>query len=249
MADAILTEEWRDVVGYERLYEVSSFGGVRNARNKRPLREHPDEDGYARVYLSAPLDGGGHKVKRRGVHQLVATAFVGPKPAPGHEVNHEDGVKANNRSDNLTWMTPLENQQHATRTGLKASGERHGRVLHPEWWPPAGDPKWKKTRPRITGENHYSRSHPEFVARGDRNGARLHPEKLARGERNGAYTHPEQVRKGSQQGRAKLVEADIPVIRALLATMSQDAIGKRYGVSQAVISGIKRKVLWAHVPD
>lgn len=63
------------------------------------------------------------------VHKLVMAAFVGPVPS-GHEVNHKDGIKSNNCLDNLEYLTPPENVQHAFRTGLMPSrkGVHNGRA-------------------------------------------------------------------------------------------------------------------------
>lgn len=65
------------------------------------------------------------------VHILVMLAFAGPCP-PGHEVNHRDGCKHNNSLTNLEYVTHPENESHAARTGLKATGERHSSRTRPE---------------------------------------------------------------------------------------------------------------------
>ena len=70
-------------------------------------------DGYPRLHIR---DGGDRHV---GVHTLVLETFVGPCPA-GMECRHLDGVKTNNRLENLVWGTRQENE---------ADKERHGRVL------------------------------------------------------------------------------------------------------------------------
>lgn len=49
---------------------------------------------------------------KRSIHSLVMAAFVGPRP-DGHEINHKDGDVANNRLDNLEYVTPAENRRHA----------------------------------------------------------------------------------------------------------------------------------------
>lgn len=48
----------------------------------------------------------------RTVHKLVALAFLGTPPTPAHELNHLDGVRTNNRADNLAWVTSSENNRH-----------------------------------------------------------------------------------------------------------------------------------------
>jgi hypothetical protein len=60
------------------------------------------------------------------VHKLVATAFIGPRPA-GKEINHRDGNKANNALPNLEYLTPSENMRHSYRVlGRKVAPRRYG---------------------------------------------------------------------------------------------------------------------------
>lgn len=66
-------------------------------------------------YLKVDLAQAGHKVTVY-VHSLVASAYLGP--ANGLEVNHKDGIKTHNASDNLEYVTRLQNVQHAEATGL-----------------------------------------------------------------------------------------------------------------------------------
>jgi hypothetical protein len=130
MADAIPLpfepeEAWRPVVGYEGLYEVSDHGRVRRvaagggARVGRILRfgmsAHPGEDA-SKGYRTVVLYQSG-KPRRFKVHLLVAGAFLGTRPA-GHECNHKNGVKTNNRLSNLEWITKQANMQHAFRLGI-----------------------------------------------------------------------------------------------------------------------------------
>ena len=114
-------EEWRPVVDFPELYEVSSIGRVRRvaggqgARAGHILRPAPNSDGYPQVTL---YDEG---VKfSREVHTLVAAAFIGLRPFMW-EVNHRDGVKANNSVFNLEYVTHQENLRLAA--GLAS------------WWP------------------------------------------------------------------------------------------------------------------
>lgn len=72
---------------------------------------------------------GGH-LRGRGRHPMEVpsvaerTAFLGPRPAE-HQVNHRDGDKTRNIPANLEYLTALGNSQHASRTGLLRTGERH----------------------------------------------------------------------------------------------------------------------------
>jgi len=120
------TEEWRPVIGWESWYEVSNVGTVRRIKagghGTHPgliLKPSLDGRGYPQVTLCR--DG---RRSPLNIHRLVAGAFLGPCPA-NHEVNHENGIKTDNRPANLEWVTPLQNKRHAALMGLVPSGERH----------------------------------------------------------------------------------------------------------------------------
>ena len=115
-----LSEIWAPVVGYEGVYDVSAdgkvmrvAGGRKGATPGRVLRPSPTSDGYP----SVPLAGGSPGSRSHMIHTLVARAFLGPRPE-GHQINHIDGVKDNNRLDNLEYVTPKQNIAHARRLGL-----------------------------------------------------------------------------------------------------------------------------------
>ena len=93
-------------VPYTR-YEVSNLGRVRNALTGLVLRPRKHNWGYQKVILSYQ----GQR-KECTVHNLVATAFV-EGWREGLEVNHKNGVKTDNRAENLEWVTSSENHQHA----------------------------------------------------------------------------------------------------------------------------------------
>lgn len=114
--------EWRDVVGYEGLYRVSSDGEIEHLKRNILLSQSTTALGYSVVTLFK----NGSKLMVR-VHRLVAQAFI-PNPDDKPQVNHKDGKKQNNRVDNLEWNTQLENNRHARQTGLNPPlrGERNG---------------------------------------------------------------------------------------------------------------------------
>jgi len=117
-------EEWRDVKGYEGYYSVSNIGRVRreltrtNGKAGRILRPDINRAGYKQLFLYR------EGVRRRlKVYRLVAEAFIGPCPQ-GFQVNHIDGTPANNRVENLEYVTPSGNMQHALKMGRRAIGEQ-----------------------------------------------------------------------------------------------------------------------------
>lgn len=108
--------EWRPIPSKPGC-EASSEGEAR--RDGKVLKQVLQPDGYLRVL------GGGMK---RPVHRYIAEAFFGSIP-DGMVVNHLDGNKANNRIANLEVCTKRENEQHASRMGLMAFGERNGSAV------------------------------------------------------------------------------------------------------------------------
>lgn len=128
-------EQWLPIQGYEGLYEVSDFGRVRSldrivgrhtqgdfAKAGQIRTPHLTPKGYARIQLSREGQGRNYMV-----HRLVAEAFI-PNPDDLPEVNHKNGNKADNRVDNLEWITSSDNLQHAYDTGLKKPAIKY--VVH-----------------------------------------------------------------------------------------------------------------------
>jgi DNA-binding transcriptional regulator YiaG len=120
------TEIWKPAVGLEQFYEASNLGNIRRLRGKRTLsRGHligiPNNIGYLRVCLH--VEGG--KQINGSVHRIIAKTFV-PNPENKPEVNHKNGVKADNRAKNLEWATRSENETHAYENGMAKAGSGHG---------------------------------------------------------------------------------------------------------------------------
>ena len=113
-----MTEIWKDIEGYENLYQVSNLGRVKalgngGSKNSKFSSERIlktcEIKGYLRVTLSK--DG---KQKQYSVHRLVAQAFLqNPDNLP--QVNHKDEDKTNNRVDNLEWCSAKYNNNYGTR--------------------------------------------------------------------------------------------------------------------------------------
>lgn len=116
-------EIWKDVPGYEGLYQVSSIGNVRSLNYRglgkvATLKPAPDKKGYLHVNLSK--DG---KNTTCQIHRLVAVAFI-PNPDELPVVNHKDWNVANNQVGNLEWCTARYNSQYRKNTGYHLPNER-----------------------------------------------------------------------------------------------------------------------------
>lgn len=125
-------EIWLEIPGYEKLYEVSNLGRIRNIAARkgsfigRILPAYMDSWGRPRVKLYT----GAQQFKTIRVHMCVARAFI---PVPERlnniagkgriEVNHIDGDKTNNIATNLEWCSSKENSQHAARMGKSPAGK------------------------------------------------------------------------------------------------------------------------------
>ena len=120
-------EEWRPVVGYEGLYEVSNLGRVRRLRRTQPKILAQSSSGRHAGYLTVELWANG-KRRQRFVHVAVINAFQGPPPSPDHRCAHDDGDNHNNTNGNLFWKTMKENMDDRERHGRTAKGERHGKA-------------------------------------------------------------------------------------------------------------------------
>ena len=106
-------EVWKDVAGYEGIYQISSLGRLKNIRRHRMMNPSINGSGY--VVASLSKDG---KCSMVRVHRLVAKAFLPQKHSDLRLVNHKDGNKTNNVVHNLEWVTPKINSVHALETGL-----------------------------------------------------------------------------------------------------------------------------------
>lgn len=118
--EKVVKEEWRDVPGYEGIYQVSNCGRVKSCTRTRKgkgnsivlvpekyLKLRTDKDGYKEAALS--LNG---KIKYYRVHRLVAMAFI-PNPLNLPVINHKDENPANNFAGNLEWCDNRYNTNYS----------------------------------------------------------------------------------------------------------------------------------------
>lgn len=182
-----LLEIWKDIEGYEGLYQVSNLGRVKSLE-RTIVRSDGQKRFLPEKILSCSLDDRGYvrakmcrnnKHISKRVHRLVAETFI-DNPDNKIEVNHKDGIKTNNKISNLEWATGYENLKHAHRNKL---------ILPPP------------------------------------------------------------IKYGSDNHQAKLTERQIIQIDKLLrdGKVSQSDIAKKYNVSKALITGIKKGKRWGHL--
>ena len=120
-------EIWKDIDGFEGLYQISSCGRVKSlhyygGNRKKTLKLQHDKDGY----LVVGLRNGAIQVNRK-VHRLVALAFI-PNPDNLPQINHKDEDKENNLVENLEWCTNKYNVNygnHSLHAAQAQMGKRH----------------------------------------------------------------------------------------------------------------------------
>lgn len=121
-----MKEIWKDIPGYEGIYQASNMGAIRTSENKTTYTERHGVRHWKQRMLHFQTDNGGHHVtlykagkpKKWLVHRLVAITFLGFPEEEGLTVNHRDGNRRNNKIENLEWLTRADNIRHGFRTGL-----------------------------------------------------------------------------------------------------------------------------------
>lgn len=120
-----MDEIWKDVVDYEGLYKVSSFGRVKRVESKvktclknlngvKIVKERIKTPIIINKYYSVHLCKEG-KTQQCRIHRLVAKAFI-PNPKNFPQINHKDENKLNNRVENLEWCSSKYNQNYGSRS-------------------------------------------------------------------------------------------------------------------------------------
>ena len=122
-------EIWKNIKGFENKYQVSNLGNIKSlnyevefGKNKRIikgkiLKFNFHKRGYSYVHVG----------KKRTVHRIVAENFI-PNPFNKQFVNHINGIKTDNRVENLEWVTHSENCIHAYVTKLNKPNKGHYKI-------------------------------------------------------------------------------------------------------------------------
>ncbi len=140
-----MDEVFKDIVGYEGIYQISNLGNVKSLERtclvrrksnsirlvkERILKPSKNTGGYLQVMLYSNNGATHSKGNWHLLHRLIAIAFI-TNPKNKREVNHVNGTKADNRLENLEWATPKENSQHAyiNKMKLPLMGETNGNSI------------------------------------------------------------------------------------------------------------------------
>jgi hypothetical protein len=124
-------EIWKEIKGFEALYEVSNLGNVKRLKGYQAQKErHLSKINNKKDYLFVNLSKHGIK-KAYYIHRLVASAFLENKKNK-EEVNHINGIRGDNRLDNLEWTTRSENHFHRYNV-LKQKGVNFGKTGAANW--------------------------------------------------------------------------------------------------------------------
>ena len=236
-------EEWRAVVGFEGLYEVSSFGrvasimfrnGATSFARRKILKATPVDDS-GRLALSLSKN---NITTRHRVHQLVAIAFIGPCPPDKDLVAHWDGDPSNNHLSNLRWATHVENEADKKRHGRNLAGEKNHAA--------------KMTATLVAQLRHRNAAGETVVALAAESGVSTSTLLAAlTGESwkhaGGPIREPIKAY-GAANANSRLNDGVVVEIRlARDAGASCMELGERYGVSGTMISNIVKRKAWKHV--
>lgn len=214
--------EWREI--YESPgYFVSVNGAVMGPRHMMKPVKHPQ--GYLMVSLG--------RRQRFLIHRLVLLAFVGPCP-PSQECRHLNGIKTDNRLENLSWGTRKENCADKKGHGTENNGERNGGA--------------KVDAPTVCAIRASRASMPELAEATGLSTTQIR--RIVSGVKWSHLPLSEQVtrlhaNRGERNGQSKLTADQVVAIRSNSQSLS--VAGKIFGVSPTTIRKIRKREKWAHL--
>lgn len=218
-------EVWREVVGYERVYQVSNFGRVRRVKTGKILKPGTNKQGIRNVCLCYQS-----KPKSHMVHRLVALAFLGKPPTDRHVVAHNDGNPSNNRLSNLRWATPSENSFDQVLHGTQ-KGKHYGR-------------KAGLTDEQVIAIRLDHRTQAEVAK-----DFGIGPATVGQIRRRETYKHIPEM-EGEYKSTSQIIRFTDDEVRAIRADTRKDSIiADEIGCSYMTIWCIKTKRSYAHVSD
>jgi len=121
----LISEIWKDIIGFEGIYKISNLWNINKISGLKIgiLKPQITKDGYLRIGLTK-----NNIRKQYFIHRLILETFIGPRP-PGMECRHLNGIRTDNRLENLRWGTSQENNddqiKHGTRLN-RARGFKNG---------------------------------------------------------------------------------------------------------------------------
>ena len=194
-----MQEIWKDISGFEGVYEISSYGRVRSVKSGKILST--SKCGGCRGYLSVCLSKNG---KRYGklVHRLVAEAFI-PAVEGLSEVNHKDEDKTNNRVENLEFCDHKYNMNYGTRN--IRSKDTH---IKNGYW--TGFSKEEYNRKYRECHKEYNREYREFHKEENRLYAKIYyennKEKIREQHREYYEKNKEKIKEYKEKNKEKIKE-------------------------------------------
>ncbi len=209
-------EIWKPVKEYETTYLISSYGRLAHITK--------GADG-GKGYLVSSLSENKRK-KVAFVHQLVCEAFHGSRPE-GHIVNHKDGNKANNRSDNLEWVTHSQNHLHAFANHLRIApkGSQVARAKLTE-----------RQVVEICASNEWATILSQRYGVSTSTISAIQTGKI--------WRHVDCPRRGIKR---KLSSEDVMQIRASRDVISQRQLAKKFNVSQHLIKEVQLDQIYKNI--
>lgn len=230
-----MNEQWEDIEDYEGVYQVSNKGNVRNVKFDRPLSLIDHHTGYTKVNLYK-----NNKSRQYSVHRLVATAFI-PNPGNKKFTNHKNGIKDDNRVENLEWCTASENMQHAFDNGLATSPAVKGEQQ--------GNSKLKRNEVlQIRKMCKNGKSNTEIA-----NIFGVEQHTICQIVYHKTWSHVGGFKKQKKDG-AKFTEAlnkdeviEVRYIYENKPNCTQQELAERYNVSRSTIGRVLREETWQHI--